>query len=113
MPQLAVPGPLAEADLSHQLRLDPVDALASQSFRFGQRRRRTRQGRELRRQPLELTLVEAGSDLPGESELAVREIADEERADPGAAPLRIGPPDDDELLLHRALELEPFPRAAA
>ena len=51
--------------------------------------------------------VEAGADLPGEHELVVLEIPDEQCTQPDAAALRVSESADDELLGELALHLEP------
>ena len=53
---------------------------------------------ELRAQVQQQLRVEAGADLPGEHEVVVLEIADEQRAEPDARALGIGESADDELL---------------
>src|SRR5436305_1886280 len=54
MSKLPVTGPFAEADLRHEFGPDPVDALARDALDIGERRRRSLQPRQLRRQPVEL-----------------------------------------------------------
>src|SRR5262245_35442719 len=107
MTQLAVPGPLDESDLNHDLRLDPVSADFRDSGSFGE-------GgfRDLERVPpgpqlLQESGIEAGSDLPREDEIVLVEVAEEQRAQSGTRALRIGKAADHELLRRLAFHLQP------
>src|SRR5688500_4748252 len=106
MAKPSVARPFAEGYLHHELRPDEALALLRPRV-VGERRpvgfQRSQPGREV----LELLHREAGSDLSGVEELAVRVGADQERAEPRPASLRIRVAADHELLLIQALELEP------
>ena len=112
MSQLAVGGPLAEADLCDQLGSHPMHALLrpgpSCRRRLGPVRSR---GARTAREHRELALAEAGAHLAAEPQLALFVVADQQRSEPGARPTGIGPPQHDELLLAHALELQPVVRA--
>src|SRR5262249_3676474 len=105
---LAVRSPFAEPDLSDELRADPVHALPLDARRVRERGCGALELRQHAREPVELPPVEAGPDLPRVAERSVLLVAHEQRADPGPAALRVGPPDHHELLLQDALELEPL-----
>src|SRR3954454_22093509 len=110
MAQAPVAGPLAEADLGDELGLDPGDR--SLFDLVGERRCVAPQRLEALLQILERRAREAGADLAGVAQALARVVADEERAEDRAAALRRREAADHELLLGRALELEPVAAAA-
>src|SRR5437867_1854925 len=112
MAKLAVNGPLDERDLHDKLGTYPVRADARQADGFGERRLRDFKAPEPLAEVQQQLRVEAGADLPGEHEVVSLEVADEQRAEPDPAPLRIGESADHELLRRLAFHLQPVPRAA-
>src|SRR3984893_1626840 len=112
MPQLAVHGPLDEADPHDQLRTYPVRAQARQPLRLRERRYRQLDRVESRAQIEEQLRVEAGADLSHEDEIVAVVVADEQRTETGARALRIGKAADHELLRELALHLQPEPRSS-
>ena len=115
MAELAVTGPLGEADLGHELRGRPVRAARLRALRRVDERRgapleRAQAGREAG----ERRLVEAAADASGEAQGALLVVdAEEEGAEPAAGSAGIGEPADDELLPAGALDLEPGAGAPA
>ncbi|MNS95994.1 hypothetical protein D3C72_1302750 [compost metagenome] len=106
MPHAALPGPGAEGHLRYQLWLDPVAANAARQVveRRGVRHQRV----ELLAQRAEHRGVEAGADVAGVAQLALRVVhAQQQGAEPAAAALRVGKAADHELLPQRAFELDP------
>src|SRR3954447_24980773 len=105
-------GPLGEADLGDELRLDPGHVALADRAGVGERRvvpaQRAQPGAEV----AQGVAVEAGADLAGVAQRAVVVVAEQERAELGPRPARRGEPADDELLALLALELEPVARAA-
>src|SRR5437899_720522 len=110
MAKLAVPGPLDERHLHDDSGMDPVRPKPRQSgplreWRLGDFnpvKPRAKVAQELR--------IESGTDLPGEDEIAVREVADEQCAKTYPPTLRVGEPADDELLRRLAFHLQPVRR---
>src|SRR5438309_7174538 len=103
-------GPFDEGDLDDDLRSHPVGAHPRQPLGSGEGRLVDFETVESRAKLREQSRVEARPDLAGEHEVAVIEIADEERAQPDATALGIGEAADDEALRHLALHLEPVLR---
>src|SRR5690348_2912501 len=98
MPQLAVRRPLDEADLDDDFGAHPVRAQARQPGTARERRRRSLERVEPGAERDQLPGIEAGADATGEHEVLVLEVSDEQRAEPDAAPLRVGEAAHDELL---------------
>ena len=97
MAQLAVPGPLDEADLHDNLRTHPVRAQARQPLGLRERRLRNLERIQPRAKIQQQRVVEAGADLSGKARSPrLVEVADEQRAEPDALALRIGEAADDE-----------------
>jgi hypothetical protein len=108
MSNLAVVGPLGEGDLGDELRLHPVRVFAKPPGR--RRRERALCRFELVQRRSELARAfcrEAGPDLAGEDQIVAVVVADEQRADSYARPLRIREAADDELLPANTLGLQP------
>ena len=78
----------------------------------GERRRRKREPIEPGPQRAQQRGVEAGADLAGEDQVRSLEVADQQRAEPDAAALRIGEAADDQFLRRLALHLQPVLRPA-
>src|SRR5205807_6806908 len=112
MAQSAVTRPLAETDLRDQAGLDPRDVARGRSVARN-RGIRPAQGRQPPCQLVERRAVEAGADAARVAEVAAVVVPEQQRAELLARPLRGGVPDDDQLLLIAALELEPVARAPA
>src|SRR5262245_30487879 len=106
MAQRAVAGPLGKGDLRHDLRLDPRRVAALRRA-DGERRVVAPQRLHALAERLQLLLVEARADLAGIAQLVAVVVAHEQRAERVAAALRRRVPADDELLLGRALPLQP------
>src|SRR4051794_28284690 len=108
MPQAPVRGPLGEADLRDQLRLDPGCPAHAWDLVVARERARgplaaAHLGAELVQHPP----VEAGADLARIDQVAVAVVAQQQCAELLARPARRGEPSDHELLAVLALELEP------
>src|SRR5690349_5074436 len=110
MAQPPVAGPLAEADLRDQLRLRPRDVLLADLV--GERRAVAMERLELLREVAQRRAREPGPDLARIAQLARVVVAQQQRAelDPRAGRRREAA--DHQLLLGRALELQPVARAA-
>src|SRR5215475_1617410 len=110
MPQDIVGGPLSEANLCDELRLNPVGLLvrwrtaAERVFLDCQRL-------EERRQPGQFLLVESRSHVTDINERAVLVHAEQQRAKILARFSRLGPAADDEFLFLDDLEFAPVGRA--
>src|SRR4051794_21523923 len=111
MAKTARAGPLGEADLRHELRLDPRDAALADRRRVGEGRIGALERPKPRPEVAQRRLVEAGPDLAGVPQGAVVVVAEQERAELGARAPGRGVAADDELLALLALELQPVPRA--
>ncbi len=96
MPQHAVPGPLREADLGDQFRTSPVGA----AFPYLPLERRDRLPQSLQpaAQVEQSGPVEPGAHLAGVAQAPVLVVAEQQRAEAGAAARRLGEASDDELL---------------
>src|SRR3954447_10388712 len=110
--QPAGAGPLGEADLGDEPRLDPVGALRQRLDGLAEGRLVRLERVELLAQVRQRPGVEPGADLAGVAQDAVLVVADEQRAEADARALRLGEAADHDLLLEEALELEPVTRAA-
>src|SRR5688572_28732442 len=110
--KLAVHGPLDEPALHDDLGLDPVRAHARESYGFGERRRFHLEAVPLLPEVEQHARVAAGADLTGEDEVVTLVVADEQRAEADAGPLRVGEPAHHELLRGLAFHLQPLLRAA-
>ena len=112
VPQPVVRGPLAEADLADQLRLDP-DRVAGVRARqlAGERRRGPAQRREPSRQVVQHGVAEAGADVPDVVQAVWSGHPHQQRPDPAGAPALARPPSaDHDLLRAHVLDLDPGPR---
>src|SRR5215211_27808 len=110
MAQPRVARPFAEADLRDEPGLDPRRrALANL---VGERRAVAPQRGEPARELAQRRPREPGAHLARVAEPAVGVVAEQKRAQIGAAAARGGVAADDELLLGRALELQPVARPA-
>src|SRR5580692_5741901 len=113
MAELTVSGPLAEADLGDEARIDPVHARLRESARVERRAVALNSGQR-RVQAVQHAVAEPGADLARIGQLAVGVVvAEQERAQPLARALRIGVAADHELLRVLALELQPVTRPRA
>src|SRR3954469_4104921 len=113
MTDLAVAGPLGELDFADEFRAHPVGVAAERTRRPRiEGARRLLERVEAAPQVDGGLVAKAGADLAGEHEAWAVVVADEQRADPDAAALRIGEPADDELLALRAFRLHPAAMAA-
>src|SRR5215469_17845168 len=105
--QLPVGRPLAEAHLADEARLDPVH-VGPRQVAAVERRPVALQAGQRRVEGVQRPLAEAGADLARVRELAVGVVvAEQQRAEAGPRPLRVGEAADDELLAALALELQP------
>src|SRR3954452_9473321 len=112
VPQPAVAGPLGEAHLRHQLRLDPGRAAHAGDLVVA--REWSRVALQLAHPLAQLAqrlAVESGAHLARVDEVAVTVVAEQQRAELLARAARRGEPADHELLPVLALELEPVARA--
>src|SRR5580704_11262088 len=110
--QLPVGRPFAEAHLGDQAGLDPVHT-GPRQLAAVERGTILLQAGQRRMQAVQRSLAEAGADLSGVDELAGGVVvAQQQRAEPGAAPARVGEAADDEFLAGFALELQPVPGPA-
>ena len=105
MAELAVPGPLNEAYLYHDLRLDPVRAYARQADGFGEWRRLYFDLIELGAELEEQFRIKAGTDLSGEDKIVAVIIANQQSAQADAFSLRIGEATNYKLLGQFAFHL--------
>src|SRR4051794_28833322 len=110
--QPPVPRPLAECELPDQAWLDPMGSLRDR-MDVDEWGVRSLQLPHPLAEVGERPLVETGADLAGVAELAVLVVADEERPEVGALAMRRGEAPDHELLLMRALQLQPVRGAGA
>src|SRR4051794_31379583 len=112
MAQLAMHRPLDEGDLDDDVWLYPVGAQPGQagSLREGSRvhLERVQPGAQFEQQ----LRIESGPDLAGEGEIVAVVIADHQRTQADASPLRIREAADHELLRELALHLQPVPGAS-
>src|SRR3954451_20091018 len=109
--QAAGAGPLREADLRHELRLDPRDAGLLDRRRVGERRIVAVPRAQPRAEVAQRRGVESGADLPRVAQPAVVKVTEQQRAKLRARPLRGGVAADHELLALLALHLQPVARA--
>src|SRR4051795_11319230 len=107
--QHAVAGPLGEPDLCDQLRAYPMHVSLAHRVALERRTVHFTVG-ELRTECPQHRVAEPGADLARVDEDAAVVVAEQQRTEPGAAALRLGPAADDELLVPDALELEPVLR---
>src|SRR5687768_4331455 len=113
MPEEALVGPLGERDLGDELWLHPVNAPGTGAARrIRERRSRSFEGLQPRREVLERLRVEARPDPSGEAELATLVDAEQQRSEPRPRAARFGEPADHELLPPDALDLEPVAAAS-
>src|SRR5438034_10843515 len=104
MANLAVGRPLGEDHLAHERWFHPVRVAAQRAWR--RRRKRTRcllEAIQTRAQVERRLLREAGADLAAEHQAIAFVISDQQRAEAGAHPFRIGEATDHELLALGAL----------
>ena len=115
--QMPVVRPLAEADLAHELRLDPDDVALSHLRHLrdlSEWRLRALERPELREQPLDLGIGEARAAIPDKGELAAAIDGENQRAERvRAAALAPRVTGDHELLPALGLHLEPVARPTA
>src|ERR1700749_3550380 len=107
MAQSARGGPFREADLGHQLRCHPRHPALPYRRRVGERRGVPAERPQPCAQRVQRLLVKTGADLAGVLQLAVAEVAQQQRAEVGARALGRGEAADDQLLAGLAFELEP------
>src|ERR1041384_4951052 len=109
MANLAIARPLGELHFTHQFRLYPVGVATERSWR--RRHERGARGFDAaqRGANVECRLVrEPGTHLSGEDQALAVVVADQQRADAGARPLRVREPANDELLPLHTVRLQPF-----
>src|SRR3954454_3875367 len=102
--------PFGEGHLGHELRARPA-CVARDGADVHEGRLVLLDGAHELAEPLELAAGEAGAHLAGVAQLAVLVVADEQRAELRARAARRGEAADHELLLVRALQLQPVARA--
>ena len=113
MPQTAVRGPAAEADLDHHRGFDPVCApRLGARRRLGEGRLAAGQRGEPPGQLEQIALLEAAAHLAGVDQPPIFVDAQQKGPQPDARARRIGETADDELLAGQALHLQPVTGAA-
>src|SRR5688500_11296813 len=100
-----VRSPLAKRDLAHEHRLDAVGAFLP--FQVGEWGLRSLQPRKLRRQLVERSRREAGTDLADVAQLVTFVDAEQQTAKTCALSLGLGEAADHELLALHTLDLAP------
>src|SRR5262249_45293871 len=110
LPQSSLARPLGETDLRDQLGSHPVRS-ARDGPRVDERRLESVQRAKPGAEWAQRFGAVAGSDLARITEPTLLVVADEERPEVRAAAGRIRVAADDQLLLPRALQLQPVPRA--
>src|SRR5688572_28536836 len=111
MAKLAMHRPFDERHLDYDLRSHPMRAHAWKTLGLGERRLRDLDGVQSRAQLEQQLCIEARADLSSEDELALLEVADQQRPQSHSGALGICKAAHDELLRCLALHLEPMRRA--
>src|SRR5207249_1843619 len=102
----ALARPLGEGDLGHELGPYPARPLRDR-MDVGEGRLRGLEAAHPRAELEQRLAVEPGAHLPRVAQVAVLVVTDQQRAEPDARATGRGETADHELLLGRALELEP------
>ena len=107
MAQQAVRRPLGEGDLRHELGLDPVRIAGDGARDVDERARLAPQLSKLRAEVVERGAVEAGADAAAIVQLAVLELAEQQRGERAALLVGDAVAADDELVAAEAFDLQP------